>query len=322
MSDPSSDERRAASPLKAPSPVKALSNKLLLGISRLFVGIANVFARPAGGSVVIRQSNMMEDEIRSLVESAGETGEMESDEKELIHSVLEFSDTVAREIMTPRTDLDAVPVGINPYDLVELIQESGHSRIPIFEGSDDDIVGIIHAKDLFLAMLRGKPVNISSLMRPALYVTENKSIDELLAEMRLTKAQMAVIKDEYGGTSGIVTIEDIIEELVGEIQDEHDDEMPEVSETLEGYLVDGKAHLDDVNAEIGSHFESDDFDTLGGFVFGLFGRQPKLDEWIEHDGYQFNIMETDGKRILKIRIVPDDPLSNKHFLLTEETSGL
>jgi putative hemolysin len=265
---------------------------------------------------------MMEDEIRSLVESAGETGEMESDEKELIHSVLEFSDTVAREIMTPRTDLDAVPVDINPYDLVELIQESGHSRIPIFEGSDDDIVGIVHAKDLFLAMLRGKPVNISSLMRPALYVTENKSIDELLAEMRLSKSQMAVIKDEYGGTSGIVTIEDIIEELVGEIQDEHDDEMPEVSETLEGYIVDGKAHLDDVNAEIGSHFESDDFDTVGGFVFGLFGRQPKLDEWIESDGYQFNIVETDGKRILKIRIVPEDPLSSKHFLLTEETSGL
>ncbi len=314
MSDPSPGERRAASPLVA------LSKKLLFGLAKMFVGLANLFARPAGGSVTLRQSKLMEEEIRSLVDSAGETGEMESDETELIHSVLEFSDTVAREIMTPRTDLDAVPIDINPYDLVELIQESGHSRIPIFEGSDDDIVGIIHAKDLFLAMLRGKPVNISSLMRPPLYVTENKSIDDLLAEMRLSKSQLAVIKDEYGGTSGIVTIEDIIEELVGEIQDEHDDEHPEFSESLEGFLVDGKTHLDDVNDEIGSNFESEDFDTIGGFVFGLCGRQPKLGEWLAHDSYQFNIVEADGKRIIKIRIVPNDPLNSTPRENSEESA--
>lgn len=314
MSDPSPGERRARNPLFA------ISKKLLFGIAKVFVGVANMFARPAGGSATLRQSNLMEEEIRSLVDSAGETGEMESDETELIHSVLEFSDTIAREIMTPRTDLDAVPIDINPYDLVELIQESGHSRIPIFEGSDDDIVGIIHAKDLFLAMLRGKPVNISSLMRPPLYVTENKSIDDLLAEMRLSKSQLAVIKDEYGGTSGIVTIEDIIEELVGEIQDEHDDEDPEFTDSLEGFLVDGKTHLDDVNDEIGSTFESEDFDTIGGFVFGLCGRQPKLGEWLEHNGFQFNIVETDGKRIFKIRIVPSDPLNTSHHESSEEST--
>ena len=304
MSDPSPGDRRADNPLIA------FGRKLLFGIARIFVAIGNLFAKPAGGSVTLRQSNLMEEEIRSLVDSAGETGEMESDETELIHSVLEFSDTMAREIMTPRTDLDAVPIDINPYDLVELIQESGHSRIPIYEGSDDDIVGIVHAKDLFLSMLRGKPVNITTLMRPPLFVTENMSLDDLLAEMRLTKSQMAVIKDEYGGTSGIVTIEDIIEELVGEIQDEHDDEDPEFTDSLEGFLVDGKTHLDDVNDEIGSHFDSEDFDTIGGFVFGLCGRQPKLGEWLEHQGYQFNIVETDGKRIIKVRIVPSDPLGS------------
>ena len=283
---------------------------MLFGFAKILVSLANLFARPAGGSATLRQSKLMEEEIRSLVDSAGETGEMESDETDLIHSVLEFSDTVAREIMTPRTDLDAVPIDINPYDLVELIQESGHSRIPIFQDSDDDIVGVIHAKDLFLAMLRGKPVNIQSLMRPPLYVTENKSIDDLLAEMRLSKSQLAVVKDEYGGTSGIVTIEDIIEELVGEIQDEHDDESPEFTDSLEGFLVDGKTHLDDVNDEIGSKFESEDFDTIGGFVFGICGRQPKLGEWLEFEDYQFNIVETDGKRIIKVRIVPNDPLGS------------
>lgn len=314
MSDSSSGERNAGGPLRA------ITQKILFGISRLFVGIANVFARPAGGSVVLRTSNLMGEEIRSLVDSAEETGELESEETELIHSVLEFSATVAREIMTPRTDMDAVPVDINPYDLVELIQESGHSRIPVYEGSDDEIVGIVHAKDLFLAMLRGKPVNIVSLMRPPYYVTENKSIDELLTEMRVSKSQLAVVKDEFGGTSGIVTIEDIIEELVGEIQDEHDDEMPEVSETLEGYIVEGRTHLDDVNEEIGSHFESEDFDTIGGYVFGLFGRQPKLGEWLDHEGFQFNIVETDGKRIHRIRIIPNDPLSFGSNPQTEEKS--
>ncbi len=312
MSDSSPGDRRAASPLKS------FSQKILFGISRLFIGMANAFARPAGGSAVLRTGNLMGEEIRSLVDSATEKGEMESDETELIHSALEFSDTVAREIMTPRTDMDAVPLDINPFDLVEVIEQSGHSRIPIYEGSDDEIVGIVHAKDLFLAMLRGKPVNISSLMRPPLYVTENKSIDELLAEMRLSKSQLAVIKDEFGGTSGIVTIEDIIEELVGEIQDEHDDEEPEVSETQEGYFVDGRTHLDDVNEEIGSQFESEDFDTIGGYVFGLFGRQPKHGEWLEHAGFQFNIVETDGKRISRIRIIPSDPLDAMSIQQTEE----
>ena len=315
MSDPSPGER------KADNPLTALAKKLLFGIAKVFVFIANGFAHMAGGSATLRQSKLMEEEIRNLVDSAGETGEMESDETELIHSVLEFSDTVAREIMTPRTDLDAVPIDINPYDLVELIQESGHSRIPIYEGRDDDIVGIIHAKDLFLSMLRGKPVNIGTMMRPPLFVTENKSIDDLLAEMRSSKSTMAVVKDEYGGTSGIVTIEDIVEELVGEIQDEHDDEEPEFTDSLEGFLVDGKTHLDDVNDEIGSNFESEDFDTIGGFVFGLCGRQPSLGEWIAFEGYQFNIVETDGKRIIKIRIVPTDPLDSNHRETSEEASN-
>ncbi|HLO97573.1 MAG TPA: hemolysin family protein [Fimbriimonas sp.] len=298
MSDSPSGEHNAASPL--PPVVR----QILFGFSRLFVALGNVFARPAGGAVVLRQSNQMESEIRSLVDSAEESGEFEADETELIHSVLEFSETVAREIMTPRTDLDAAPSDINPYDLVEMIQESGHSRIPIYEGTDDDIVGVVHAKDLFLNMLRGKPVNLQSLMRLPIYVTENRAIDEVLAEMRKERAQMAVVKDEFGGTSGIVTIEDIIEELVGEIQDEHDDEEPDVSETLDGFLVEGKTHLDDVNEELGSAFTSEDFDTIGGFVFGLFGRQPKKDEWIEHEGFQFRVMDTDGKRIIRLQVVP------------------
>jgi putative hemolysin len=284
------------------TPKHHLVQKLMFGLARPFVLLGNIFARLGGGSVTLRTSNQMGEEIRSLVEEGEESGEFEADETSLITSVLAFGDTIAREIMTPRTDLDAVSVDTNPFDLVEIIQKSGHSRIPIFEGTDDEIVGIIHAKDLLVSMLRGKPVNLRSLMRPALFVTENKNIHDLLAEMRHHRTQLAVIKDEFGGTSGIVTIEDIIEELVGEIQDEYDNEEPIMSETGTGFIIEGKTHLDNVNEEIGTAFESEDFDTIGGYVFGLFGRQPRQGEWMEQAGYQFTVAETDGKRIVKVRI--------------------
>jgi putative hemolysin len=283
-------------------PKNRILQKLIFGLARPFVLVGNLIAKAGGGSVSLRTSNQMGEEIRSLVDSAEESGEFEADETSLIHSVLEFGETIAREIMTPRTDLDAASLETNPFDLVEIIQKSGHSRIPMFEGTDDEIVGIIHAKDLLMSMIRGKPVNLRSLMRPALFVTENKNIHDLLAEMRHHRTQLAVVKDEFGGTSGIVTIEDIIEEIVGEIQDEYDDEEPIVSETGSGFVVEGKTHIDDVNEEIGTSFESEDFDTIGGFVFGLFGRQPRPGEWIEHNEHQFTVAETDGKRILKVRI--------------------
>jgi len=274
------------------------------------VGLANVIATRFGGIASLDTSNRTEEEIITLVESAQVTGEIESDESELIQSVFEFTDTIVREVMTPRTDLDAMSISSDPSDVVEVIQKSGHSRIPLYEGTDDQIVGIIHAKDLLLAMVNGETVTLRRLMRPAIFVPESKNLHDVLAELKASKTQLAIVQDEFGGTAGIVTIEDIVEELVGDIQDEYDEDKTEVSETDAGFLVEGKTNLDDVNDEIGSDFESEDFDTLGGYVFGLFGRQPKLGEYIESDGYSFTVSDTDGKRILKLRIQklekPDD----------------
>ena len=263
-----------------------------------------------------------EEEIRTLVESAEESGAIESDEKELITSVFEFTDTVAREVMTPRTDLDAMPIESDPKELVEVIERTGHSRIPLYEGTDDGIVGIIHAKDLLLAMVSYKPANVRTLMRPAVFVTESKSLHELLREMRQTRSQLAVVQDEFGGTAGIVTIEDIIEELVGEIQDEYDQEEPAVSETPDGYLVEGKTNIDDVNDSIGSDFESEDFDTIGGYVFGLFGRQPGVGEAVEAEGFVFTVAQTDGRRILKLRVEPSLSAPSLGDELVSETARI
>jgi putative hemolysin len=271
----------------------------------ILVGVANLVTRTFGGRASFTMPNQAEEEIRTIVESAQEAGEIESDEKELLTSVFEFTDTVAREVMTPRVDVDAMPIKSDPVDLVRVMHESGHSRIPLYEDTDDQIVGIVHAKDLLMRMVDDADVSVRDLMRPALFVPEGKNLHELLREMRSSRSQMAVVQDEFGGTAGIVTIEDIVEELVGDIVDEYDVEEPEVVEAdTGGFYVEGKTHLDDVNDEIGSSFHSDEFDTVGGYVFGLFGRQPKQGESIDDHGYRFIVVETDGRRILKLRVEP------------------
>ncbi|AIE83559.1 hemolysin family protein [Fimbriimonas ginsengisoli] len=278
----------------------------------LLVGVANLVTRTFGGRASFTMPNQAEEEIRTIVESAQESGEIEIDEKKLLNSVFEFTDTVAREIMTPRVDMDAMPIKSDPADLVRVMQESGHSRIPLYEETDDQIVGIVHAKDILMRMVGDDPISIRDIMRPALFVPEGKNLHELLREMRQGRSQMAVVQDEFGGTAGIVTIEDIVEELVGDIVDEYDTEEPEpVESDTGGFVAEGKTHLDDVNEEIGSSFESEEFDTVGGYVFGLFGRQPKPGESIQSEGYRFLVLETDGRRILKLRI---EPIESPSFL--------
>ncbi len=280
-----------------------LSAKVLSFPANVIVSLAGLVTARFGGKPSFSSANPAEEEIKYLVESGQETGEIEIDEKELLHSVFEFTDTVAREVMTPRVDMDAMPTKSIPEDVVALIEKSGHSRIPLYEETDDQIVGIIHAKDLLMAMVSGKkPVLLRSLMRPALFVPENKNLHELLADMRVSRGQMAVVQDEFGGTAGIVTIEDIVEELVGDIVDEYDVEEPEIVPSASGHLVDGKTHMDDVNSAIGSKFASDEFDTIGGFVFGLFGRQPRDGECIRSDGFLFTVAKTDGRRIHQLHL--------------------
>jgi putative hemolysin len=281
--------------------------------ARLVTSMAGLITARFGGRAGLTLVNQAEEEIKTIVETAQETGEIEIDEKEMLVSVFEFTDTVAREVMTPRVDLYAVGMESDPEQVMELIRESGHSRIPLYENTDDQIVGIIHAKDLLMSMLNGKSADLKSLMRPALFVPENKNLHELLAEMRANRSQMAIVQDEFGGTAGIVTIEDIVEELVGDIVDEYDIEEPEVVQVSPGvWLADGKTHIDDVNDEVGSEFSSGEFDTIGGLVFGAFGRQAKGAEHVDLDGYRFTVVETDGRRIHRLQIekLPEDGIES------------
>jgi putative hemolysin len=279
------------------------TSAILSPLASLLSSVAGLLTARFGGRASFTMVNQAEEEIKNLVETAQETGEIEVEEKELLHSVFEFSDTVAREVMTPRVDLEAMRVTSDPMELVELIKKTGKSRIPLYEETDDQIIGIVHAKDLLMAVLKTDRPSLRKIMRPAIFVPENKSLNELLREMRQSRSEMAIVQDEFGGTSGIVTTEDIVEELVGEIVDEYDVEEPEIVK-VDGdcYLVHGKVHVDDVNDTLGSELVSEEFDTIGGYVFGVFGRQPKRDEKIESDGLRFTVVEADGRKIKRLKI--------------------
>lgn len=276
---------------------------LLSPPAKLVSAVGNLITARFGGKASFTVENQTEEEIKSLVEDAQESGEIEEGEKEMLHSVFEFTDTIAREVMTPRVDLDAMPATSAPEKVAEVIEETGHSRIPLYEETDDQIVGIVHAKDLLHALMHsnGEPTMLKKLMRPAFFVPETKNLSELLTEMRAHKTQMAIVQDEFGGTAGIVTIEDIVEELVGDIVDEYDVEEPEIVTDGNAFFIDGKTHLDDVNDALGVELESEEFDTIGGFVFGLFGRQPRPEETIDVECLRFTVVETDGRRILRLR---------------------
>lgn len=265
--------------------------------------IADVIANRFDTDARFTIDNRVEDEIKEILESNEDSGGIEEEERELLESVFEFGDTVAREIMTPRVDMESIPINSTVSSVANLVEETGHSRFPIYSETDDNIVGIIHAKDVLRALARNQTdVPLEQIMRPVQNVHETQKLHSLLADMRSKKTQMVIVKDEMGGTAGLVTIEDIVEELVGEIIDEYDEEVSEIIESSDGHSVSGKLHLDDVNEAIGTKFESEEFDTIAGYVFGLFGRQPAIGETISDGNYQFMIEESDGRRISRLKI--------------------
>ncbi len=289
--------------LKRLRPIVPAANAIYGWQTKLILRLGEALTTKFGGEAKL--GHAAEEQIKTLLDTAQESGEIQEDERDLLQSVFDFGDTVAREIMTPRVDLDAMPIDSDPQQIIELIRNSGRSRIPLFEGTDDQIIGVIHAKDLLLNKLGtdSKPINLRTMLRPPLFVPENKKLTTLLHDMRASRTEMAIIQDEFGGTAGIVTVEDIVEELVGDIVDEYDQESPEFVEIAEdSFSVSGKFNLDDLNDELDTQFDSEEFDTVGGFVFGVFGRQPKVGEAILVENIEFVVTESDGRRIVRLNV--------------------
>jgi putative hemolysin len=272
----------------------------LLGRSVAAVA-GNPFALQARGA-------RSEEEIKVLVEGSAEEGILEPEEKEMIHSIIGFTDITVRQIMVPRIDMTVVEVDAPLPKVVDLVLEEGHSRVPVYEGSVDHIVGIVHVKNLLRPLVEGNhDMPLRDVMRPPYYVPEGKKVDELLQQFRREQTQLAIVVDEYGGTSGLVTIEDILEEIVGDIADEYDVEEPLVQPLGENaYLLDARLSIDDANEQLGLGLPGEEYETIGGFVFGQLGRLPEVGEVLQYGSFDLIVQETDGGRIAKIRLVRTD----------------
>jgi putative hemolysin len=290
---------RLAPPMRR---VAWLLSPLVTGI----LWVSDLIVRPFG----IRPTHALfitEDDIRTLVDVGAEERVIEEQEREMIHSVIEFGDTIVREVMQPRPNIVAVSVDESPRRALDLVIAEGYSKLPVYQDSKDDIIGIVHDRELLIALADGtlSQKSLRDLMRPAVHVPETKKIAELLREMQRDKFSMAIVVDEYGGTAGLVTMEDLLEEIVGEIRDEHDeDEQEAIREIGPGEaLVDAGTSIEDVNELLGTSLSTDDFETIGGFTVGLFGRLPtEGEEIVAPDGTTLRVERMRGRRILTLRV--------------------
>ena len=255
-----------------------------------------------------RRRALTEKDLQEIIEESEEKGLINEEEGEMLTSIFEFGDTIVREIMVPRTDMVCAPLTATLPELLDAIIRSGHSRIPIFDGSPDRIVGVVYAKDLL--RFWGRPAGeivLGAVMRPPFFVPETKHIEELLQDFRAKRVHMAIAIDEYGGTSGLITIEDLLEEIVGDIQDEYDREEEWLIPEAEGVvLVDGRLNVEELEEYFDLTIPREKFDTVGGYLFDHLGHVPHAGETIDAHGLQMTVVESDSRKIRKVRVCRSD----------------
>ncbi|HEY6011411.1 MAG TPA: hemolysin family protein, partial [Nitrospirota bacterium] len=274
-------------------------------VARLVSGSADLIAGP-GPQGMSCTAVVTEEDIKAMINLGEERGSLKEEEKELLHKVFEFGDTLASEAMRPRTEIVSVPATVTLGDVFALVSEFGYSRYPVIEDTVDTVIGILYIKDILVAMATGevkREDGIQQFIRPAYFIPENKRVSELLAEMQRERFQIAIVIDEYGGTAGMVTLEDLIEEIVGSIHDELETQERDVQVVDEkNFVVSGQSALDEVNELLDASLHSNDFNTLGGFVFGLFGRMPRVGEQLKYKNLKLEILELEGRKISKVKI--------------------
>lgn len=244
------------------------------------------------------------EELQMIVTEGAKTGVLDKTEQELLSSIFEFSTTTAREIMIPRTDIAAVEVGIPRDRLIRKVTEEGYSRIPVYKDAIDNIIGIIHTKDLISLLEHRDLIVLEDIIRPAHFVPNAIRISQLLREMQQRKITMAIVVDEFGGTEGLITMEDILEEIVGEIHDEYDEVLKDIETSADGTaVVNGRITIHDFNSKFGADLPEDqEYDTLSGFLNKLTGRIPELQEEINHNSLQFTILKKSQRRVRQVRV--------------------
>ena len=251
-----------------------------------------------------RDASRLEEEIQAIIDAGEEDGLIDPQSGEMIQSILEFKDTVVREVMVPRTEIVAVSAGATIEEIVRIISIYGHTRMPVYRGDIDHIIGVVNVKDLLKFWSREvTEKDFLSILRKPYYIPETKNISQLLHELKQKKYHLAIIIDEYGGTAGLVTLEDLMEEIIGEIHDEHDTQEPGIVEETDGYtLVDGRVEIEELEEHFGVTFDEGKYETLGGLILNTVKRIPATGETIIVDNFEMTIVAADERRIKKVRI--------------------
>ena len=288
-------------------PVDVLG-RLLGPIVAVLTAITRTVTR-AFGADVTAEAQISAQELRLIVERGGEQGILEAEEEQMIHAVIELGERRVHEVMVPRTAISGLPASASFEEAIDEVMEDGHSRVPVYEGSIDEVIGILYAKDLlpFLKDGSGPRPALRSLLRTPVFVPESITIDDLLHEFQRRKVHIAIVLDEYGGTAGLVTIEDLLEEIVGEIQDEYDEEEPMVVRLSDDKArIDGRASVDELSELFETELaleDEDEYDTVGGLVFHRIGGVPKPGDQVSVDGLILTVESTDGRRVGKVLVV-------------------
>ncbi|MFR3498923.1 MAG: HlyC/CorC family transporter [Paraclostridium bifermentans] len=277
---------------------------ILTPVVWVFNIITNIIFKLFGIKSKSGQPYITEEELRTMVNVSQEEGVLEIEERQIINNVFQFGDMQAKEAMVQRLDMVCIDADDGYKEIISLFKEEQFSRMPVYEESADDIIGIVNIKDIiFLEENEIANFDIRNYVREAFFTYEFKKITELLEEMKKDKSQMAIVVDEYGGTAGLITIEDLVEEIVGEIEDEYDEDESDIEVIKEDeYIIDGSKKISEVNELIGTNLESEEFDSIGGFIIGHLKRLPEEHEVIEVDGVKLCIESLDKNRIKKIRV--------------------
>lgn len=282
--------------------------KLFIPIIFLVNGFSGLVLRLLGIRAEERDDSITEDDLRTFIDVGQEDGVLEQDEHQMIHNVVDFGDSLAKDVMVPRIDMECIDVNADLTELREEFLANKYTRLPVYEESKDHIIGIINLKDLFFAQDSGD-VSIRSLMREPIFVYEFKKTSELLSEMRKNSVSIVIVLDEYGVTAGLITLEDLLEEIVGEIRDEYDEDEEELYRQLEPgrYLIDGTMRLEDVNDLLGLNLESEEYDSIAGYVISLSDDLPEEGETFRSGNVLFTVKEIAHHRIetLEVRIDPE-----------------
>jgi putative hemolysin len=277
---------------------------VVMPMVRLMVWLSNTIARLFGAAPRGDLSFVTEEEIKTLVDAGEEEGVIQEEEKEMIYSIFELGDTLAREVMVPRIDIVALDVSIPMLEALDAIMQAGHSRIPVYGETIDNIQGVLYAKDLLPYLREGRTdVPLKKVLRQAYFIPETKKASDLLPDLQQRRVHMAIVVDEYGGVAGLVTIEDLLEEIVGEIQDEYDTEEPFVEFISDSeYVFDARLDLDDLNRLMDVDLPTDESDTLGGFIYTELGKVPAVGDQVFFADMGFTVESVSGRRIKKVRV--------------------